>query len=149
MIVIRDKKGNVTKVVITQREYDDTSKDYKGLITKDDMPFYNNDIKKIGKRTWMPPVWVYGYTCLLVEGKAFEIIETPKDETDFIIKSFWSWLLMANDRYNRGDWDYYKPSSYESFFNWLSMEFGANNPEARTLYDKFCKEYNVTPSEKY
>ena len=49
MQVIRNDKGEVTKVIITKKEYDKTSKDYKG--------------EHDGKRSWMPRrVWHYVLT---------------------------------------------------------------------------------------
>lgn len=156
MIVTRDEKGNVTKVVITEKEYDETCKDYKGVITEDDAVFWGDDgdieseRKFIGKRTWMPPFWVFGYTCLLAESNAFEIIETPKDETDYIMKSFASWLVWANEEYKHFHWDaYWKPSSFTGFKDWLPSVFKDHKPDVRSLYEKFCKEYNVTPCEDF
>lgn len=150
MIVTRDEKGNVTKVVITQKEFGETCGDYKSVITEEDAIFWGKDgdvesgRKFIGKRTWMPPCWVYGYTCLLVEGKAFGIIETPKDETDFILKSYSSWLSWANDKWKKGDWYDYKPTSFECFKGWLSMGFKDHKNKAQSLYEKFCKKYGIT-----
>ena len=69
MQVIRNDKGEVTKVIITKKEYDETSKDYKG--------------EHDGKRSWMPPFDVFGTTCSLTEGPGLEIIDKPRT------KKFW------------------------------------------------------------
>ena len=69
MQVIRNDKGEVTKVIITEKEFAETSKDYKG--------------EHDGKRSWMPPFDVFGTTCSLTEGPGFEIID------DYHSKKFW------------------------------------------------------------
>lgn len=69
MQVIRNDKGEVTKVIITEKEFAETSKDYKG--------------EHDGKRSWMPPFDVFGTTCSLTEGPRFEIIDKPRT------KKFW------------------------------------------------------------
>lgn len=64
MQVIRNDKGEVTKVIITEKEYAETHKDFKG--------------KHDGKRTWIAPFDVSEMTMQLTEGKDLEIV----DDTD-------------------------------------------------------------------
>lgn len=68
MEVIRDNEGKVTKVIITEKEYAETHKDFKG--------------KHDGKRTWIAPFDVSEMTMQLTEGKDLEIVDDP-DEKKF------------------------------------------------------------------
>lgn len=76
MQVIRDNDGKVTKVIITEKEYDETSKDYKG--------------EHDGKRSWMPPFDVFGTTCSLTEGSMLEIISEGRR------KKFWCHYIASD-----------------------------------------------------
>lgn len=66
MQVIRDNNGKVTKVIITEKEYDETHKDFKG--------------KHDGQRTWIAPFDVSEITMQLTEGRDLEIIDDPNEK---------------------------------------------------------------------
>lgn len=76
MEVIRDNDGKVTKVIITEKEYAETHKDFKG--------------KHDGKRTWIAPFDVSEMTMQLTEGKDLEIVDDPDE------KKFWCHYFGSN-----------------------------------------------------
>lgn len=62
---------------IAQSVYDNTHKDYKGVWTTERYDWDDwEEVREqyIGKRTWMPPFYVFNCTCLCIEGQNFEII---------------------------------------------------------------------------
>lgn len=71
------------ETIISQSTYDATFDDFKGIWTSERWDWDNwTQIRGqyIGKRTWMPPCALFGYTCLLVEGHNFRIL--PDKEFD-------------------------------------------------------------------
>ena len=76
MQVIRNDKGEVTKVIITEKEYAETHKDFKG--------------KHDGKRTWIAPFDVSEITMQLTDGINLEIIDDPNE------KKFWCHYFGSN-----------------------------------------------------
>ena len=72
------------QVFIPQSLYDSTHSDFKGVWTSEryDWPDWETIRDRyVGKRTWMPPCWLFGSTCLLIEGQNFTILpDTEFDE---------------------------------------------------------------------
>ena len=67
------------KAVISESVYNDTHRDFKGVWETE----REGCEKYMGKRTWMPPVSLFGSTCLLIEGFSLDIIPDKTFEEIF------------------------------------------------------------------
>lgn len=78
------KKDGV--VFISEQVYANTPNDFKDVWSAErwDWPDWE-EIKDsyMGKRTWMPPFWLFNKTCLLVEGQEFEILSDQEWDSRF------------------------------------------------------------------
>lgn len=80
-IIVKRSDGSI---VIPKSLYDDTHEDFKGTFEGNwnecnehyggNWEEYVKKCPHIGKRTWMPPLFLFGCTCLIVESDRFKII---------------------------------------------------------------------------
>lgn len=74
------RNGNV---IISESTYANTHDDFKGVweVERWDIDGWEDIRSKyMGKRTWMPPCSLFGYTCLLVEGCTLMIVSDEEYE---------------------------------------------------------------------
>lgn len=84
-MIIKKSDGSI---VIPKSLYDDTDKDFKGIFEGNwnecnehyggNWEEYITKSPHIGKRTWMPPISLFGRTCLIVESDGFRIVDDEK-----------------------------------------------------------------------
>ena len=68
---------NGSMVYVSQSQYDNTPKDFKGVwdVERWDLPDWESKRERyMGKRTIMPPFSLFDTTCLLIEGNGMEIV---------------------------------------------------------------------------
>lgn len=80
-IIVKRGDGSI---VIPKSLYDDTYEDFKGIFKGNwnecnrvyggNWKEYIKKCPRIGKRSWMPPVSLFGCTCLIVESDRFRIV---------------------------------------------------------------------------
>lgn len=72
---------NGDNVYMSESEYNKAATGYKGIWDTERWDIDGWEEKRlnyIGRRTYMPPVSLFGHTCLLVEGHNFEIVPDAK-----------------------------------------------------------------------
>lgn len=77
--IVKNENG----VFIAESVYENTHRDFKSVWTCERWDWEKwEEIRDqyIGKRTWMPPFYLFNTTCLLVEGQNFTIL--PDEEFD-------------------------------------------------------------------